>query len=261
MFLPRAVKKKFTFTNCCEYYTQMSRVILSAFALVFLQACISPSVYFNHPHDAQKSDEKIFEVKMEGEDVVLEKQRDPAGLFLPSKILITGTGPYIAYRSPCLFFAAKRKLKNRYGHLGQLIADEMNEYPHLYFSTDTHFREISIHVSFFEIKSNDSCFANRVKGSFEATARGLTHKGITIDLMDFKSEYMVKSWVTELYLVSVLWTIPTLIHSGFMGNRQDQINEVGAYLLADFSKTFRKALLSPPGKIPTVSDEVSLVKK
>ena len=201
-------------------------VLFYVFSGMLLSSCLSLSVYV--PHRGELNG------------------RDVAPSHLP-QILVSDPHQekmqetYFATRSPCLFFMAHRKIQNRYGIPSQLIREEIEKYHHLYFPSDVKYSSIEIVVEKFKLFSNDRCFSNETNIDVNINVTG-TIDGVRVDVLKYEFSDKIKSRVTELYMVSILGTIPVIAYAGFRGNRQDQMNKLGKIALLGFFENLQLVL-------------------
>ncbi|TGL20794.1 hypothetical protein EHQ46_09860 [Leptospira yanagawae] len=129
------------------------------------------------------------------------------------------------------FFFDAQSLENEYGPLSYLIRKELSireqRFPLLIE------RGGNIRIESFELVSLDRCHENltyvRLKGNFQI-------RGFGQEDFDYYDEIL--SHVTNCYLLGSTITILPLVwyvpYSGFRGNREDQINQLGRNALNEF---------------------------
>ena len=221
---------------------------------------MSLSIYIPHPGiTAEKT--PAYSSRQDIEGISLYKQHEIPGLFLPETIRIEGKyNQYFAWHSPCLFFMENKSLKNVYGDIYQTIADDFINFPGLYFSKDQSLKKLIIKINHFQLESDDTCLKNQVSVIMDVdTIVELTNTDGKL-VFNYKYADTVFSRVTDLYIISIIGTIPVMIHSGFRGNRQDQLNALGKNALEGYTNKLKSVLSAeeekpePPaflsGKLP-----------
>lgn len=141
----------------------------------------------------------------------------------------TELGSYFGAHNPFIF--KSRALKNRYGSMVYFLNREVNNHPNRY--PALHSGEVVIiHIKKFSLSTNDSCTSNLTEVQMIAEL----NIGGKISEYYYKDE--IYSYVTDCYLLgSTLTLVPLLVYTpytGFRGNREDQLNQLGRNLAKDF---------------------------
>ncbi|MCB1175585.1 MAG: hypothetical protein KDK39_18565 [Leptospiraceae bacterium] len=197
-------------------------------------------------------------------DPALDLQKDNSAV-LPQTIrirLVNNQDPVFGRHSGCFNLSGSDAIGNYYGSLLTVLAREIQQEPQLYFTSAPAPALVEIAVLRWELVSNDQCFSNTVALHFDiqilesdnpANEAGdlETEDGANVQPAEtlrpglrFSKEVQMDSWVTDLYLYSIIWSIPTIIHSGFRGNRQDQMNQLGRTAIQEFFISWAESVAS-----------------